>query len=280
MRIGDVAEQAGVNVETLRYYERRGLLPAPVRSPGGHRDYDVDTVRFVRAVKEAQILGFSLSEIEEYMALTRRALRVESPEEARSRLTGKLAEIDRQARRPAPDARRCGARAVRALETRSTNSTSTAAYIARGGREPVGEPLHVTNGESAASTLRETVDRGGRALVGRRTTRRPARVRPAESRRVRSQFLAEQGWGDAAAIEVGARASRRAARARRSASSSGSSPTSSTSCSSSRFWRRFRREHPSNSFRRRLSRRDGRGGARGALARPHPSGRRDCRGRA
>ena len=60
MRIGDVAEQAGVNVETLRYYERRGLLPEPVRSPGGHRDYDEDTVRFVRAVKEAQMLGFSL----------------------------------------------------------------------------------------------------------------------------------------------------------------------------------------------------------------------------
>jgi DNA-binding transcriptional MerR regulator len=65
VRIGELAEQAGVNVETLRYYERRGLLPEPVRSPGGHREYGEDAVRFVRAVKEAQTLGFTLAEIEE-----------------------------------------------------------------------------------------------------------------------------------------------------------------------------------------------------------------------
>src|SRR5262249_9532526 len=73
MRVGEVAERAGVNVETLRYYERRGLLPEPGRSPGGHREYDEDAVRFVRAVKEAQTLGFSLSEIAEYISLTRRS---------------------------------------------------------------------------------------------------------------------------------------------------------------------------------------------------------------
>src|ERR671933_1356058 len=72
MRIGEVAERAGVNVETLRYYERRGLLPEPPRSEGGHREYGADTVRFVRAVKEAQSLGFSLAEIEEYLRLARR----------------------------------------------------------------------------------------------------------------------------------------------------------------------------------------------------------------
>jgi hypothetical protein len=42
VRIGEVAEQAGVNVETLRYYERRGLLPEPPRSDGGHREYGAD----------------------------------------------------------------------------------------------------------------------------------------------------------------------------------------------------------------------------------------------
>ena len=57
MKIGEVASRAGVNVETLRYYERRGLLPAPDREPSGHRRYDEETVRFLRAIKEAQALG-------------------------------------------------------------------------------------------------------------------------------------------------------------------------------------------------------------------------------
>src|SRR5438105_9286620 len=60
MRVGEVAERAGVNVETLRYYERRGLLPTPERTPSGHRRYDEETVRFLRAIKEAQAVGFTL----------------------------------------------------------------------------------------------------------------------------------------------------------------------------------------------------------------------------
>jgi len=60
MRIGEVARRAGVNVETLRYYERRGLLDEPPRGINGHREYDEETVRFVKAVKEAQRLGFTL----------------------------------------------------------------------------------------------------------------------------------------------------------------------------------------------------------------------------
>jgi len=59
MRVGEVAERAGVNIETLRYYERRGLLPEPDRSPSGHRRYDEETVRFLRAIKEAQAVGFT-----------------------------------------------------------------------------------------------------------------------------------------------------------------------------------------------------------------------------
>jgi DNA-binding transcriptional MerR regulator len=53
VRIGEAAKRAGVNVETLRYYERRGLLPEPDRSLGGQREYDENTVRFVSAVKQA-----------------------------------------------------------------------------------------------------------------------------------------------------------------------------------------------------------------------------------
>src|SRR5690348_6166919 len=92
MRIGEVAERAGVNIETLRYYERRGLLPEPPRTPSGHRSYDDETVRFVRAVKEAQGLGLTLAEIEEFLRAARRPER--APEELRVRLAAKLDEID------------------------------------------------------------------------------------------------------------------------------------------------------------------------------------------
>jgi DNA-binding transcriptional MerR regulator len=64
-----VARQAGVNVQTLRYYERRGLLPEPERSAAGYRAYTPEAVRVVRFVKRAQLLGFSLTEIEELLHL-------------------------------------------------------------------------------------------------------------------------------------------------------------------------------------------------------------------
>lgn len=69
MRSAEVASQAGVNVQTLRYYERRGLLAPPARLPSGYRDYLPETVRAVRFVKRAQQLGFSLEEIETLLEL-------------------------------------------------------------------------------------------------------------------------------------------------------------------------------------------------------------------
>src|SRR3712207_5676151 len=69
MRIGEVARHADVNVQTLRYYERRGLLPAPRRRPSGYREYSPDTVRLVRFIKRAQELGFSLRDIAELIEL-------------------------------------------------------------------------------------------------------------------------------------------------------------------------------------------------------------------
>ena len=65
MRSGEVAAAAGVNLQTLRYYERRGLLAEPGRSPGGHRRYPDDAVVQLRAIKAAQRLGFTLTEIAE-----------------------------------------------------------------------------------------------------------------------------------------------------------------------------------------------------------------------
>jgi Hg(II)-responsive transcriptional regulator len=66
-----VADAAGVNVETLRYYERRGLLRAPRRGRGGYREYTPDAIEIVRFVKRAQGLGFTLEEIQELLALRR-----------------------------------------------------------------------------------------------------------------------------------------------------------------------------------------------------------------
>jgi Hg(II)-responsive transcriptional regulator len=69
MRIGTAAEQAGVNVQTLRYYERRGLLPQPPRRESGYREFPDDAVRVVRFIKRAQDLGFTLDEVEELLKL-------------------------------------------------------------------------------------------------------------------------------------------------------------------------------------------------------------------
>jgi Hg(II)-responsive transcriptional regulator len=69
MRIGEVASRAGVNIQTLRYYERRGLIPEPRRRASGYREFGPDTVRLVRFVKHAQELGFTLREVEELIAL-------------------------------------------------------------------------------------------------------------------------------------------------------------------------------------------------------------------
>ncbi len=69
MKIGQVASGAGVNVQTVRYYERRGLLPKAPRTPGGYRTYDPEVVARLRFIKRAQDLGFSLEEITELLGL-------------------------------------------------------------------------------------------------------------------------------------------------------------------------------------------------------------------
>ena len=69
LRTAEVAERAGVNVETLRFYERKGILPAPPRRASGYRDYPPETVERVRFIKRAQELGFSLREVQELLEL-------------------------------------------------------------------------------------------------------------------------------------------------------------------------------------------------------------------
>jgi MerR family transcriptional regulator, mercuric resistance operon regulatory protein len=63
LRSGEVAAAAGVNLQTLRYYERRGLLEEPHRTDGGHRMYPPDAVTTLRVIKAVQRLGFTLDEI-------------------------------------------------------------------------------------------------------------------------------------------------------------------------------------------------------------------------
>jgi MerR family mercuric resistance operon transcriptional regulator len=67
--IGDVAEAAGVGVETVRYYERRGLISQPARAMGGYRRYGGGHVHRIRFIKRAQDLGFTLEEIESLLKL-------------------------------------------------------------------------------------------------------------------------------------------------------------------------------------------------------------------
>lgn len=69
VRSGEVAAQAGVTVQTLRYYERRGLVPEPPRAPSGYRAYPAEVVATIRFVKRAQDLGFTLDEITELLHL-------------------------------------------------------------------------------------------------------------------------------------------------------------------------------------------------------------------
>src|SRR5919199_6927108 len=94
MRTGEVAAEAGVNVQTLRYYERRGLLPEPARRESGYRVYGPDAVRRVRFIKRAQELGFGLREAESLLALATGG--PESCEAARELAETKVAELDRR----------------------------------------------------------------------------------------------------------------------------------------------------------------------------------------
>jgi DNA-binding transcriptional MerR regulator len=199
VRVGEAAARAGVNVETLRYYERRGLLPEPEREPSGHRRYDEETVRFLRAIKEAQAVGFTLAEIGEYLRVSRRS---GSPSEAlRVRMAAKIDEIDSRIaglQRMREELARIVGCACDSLD----HCTCGAAYLARRGRDVEAPPiLHVTNGESAGNTLRQTA-LGGAVLPWQDVLHEgpvPAVSRP-ELRRMRAGFLSACGWGSRRAI--------------------------------------------------------------------------------
>jgi len=69
MRIGEVSRQSGVGIETIRYYEKEGLLAAPARRPSGYRQFDKSVVARLQFIRRAKELGFTLAEIRELLGL-------------------------------------------------------------------------------------------------------------------------------------------------------------------------------------------------------------------
>ena len=96
MTIGRLAREGQVNVETIRYYERRGLLPRPARRPSGYRIFSPSAVQVLRFVRTAQALGFSLKEIEELLSLRIQPGR--GCADVRARAEQKITEIDQKLR--------------------------------------------------------------------------------------------------------------------------------------------------------------------------------------
>src|SRR5467141_4646245 len=69
LAIGALSERTGCNVETIRFYEREGLLPAPARSPGGYRLYSEDHLKCLTFIRRARALGFSIEEVRKLLKL-------------------------------------------------------------------------------------------------------------------------------------------------------------------------------------------------------------------
>jgi len=94
LKIGELARAADVGVETIRYYERRGLLAQPPRRTSGYRQYAPRAVRRVRFIRRAQALGFTLKEIEDLLAL--RVDDDRSCADVRALARAKLEDIERR----------------------------------------------------------------------------------------------------------------------------------------------------------------------------------------
>ena len=96
LRSGQVAEAAGVNLQTLRYYERRGLLAEPERSLGGHRLYPEQAVTIVRIIRASQRLGFTLDDIAELLETGRHRHGRRPDASLHAKAVTKLAEIEQR----------------------------------------------------------------------------------------------------------------------------------------------------------------------------------------
>ena len=92
MRIGELANAGGVSPDTLRYYEREGLIPVADRTPSGYRDYGPEALSDLRFIKKAQALGLRLSEVREILEISSRG---QAPcEHVRSSVANRLVEVE------------------------------------------------------------------------------------------------------------------------------------------------------------------------------------------
>lgn len=94
LTIGKVARDAGVGVETVRFYEREGLLKQPDSRPSGYRNYEPEAIHRVRFIKQAQRLGFTLREIKELLALKLDPSATRA--QIRDRAEAKISDIDQR----------------------------------------------------------------------------------------------------------------------------------------------------------------------------------------
>ena len=114
MRIGELAEQAGLSTKAIRYYESIGVLPEPARTASGYRDYASDTGERLRFVRSAQAIGLTLGEIREILAyrdrndipcvhtvevIRRRASEIDDEIAQLERMRSELRRLERRARR-------------------------------------------------------------------------------------------------------------------------------------------------------------------------------------
>jgi MerR family copper efflux transcriptional regulator len=90
--IGGVARRAGVGIDTIRYYEREGLLPEPTRRPSGYRSYGEGTIARLRFIRRAKTLGFTLEEIRDLLALS--ADRTRGVKAVKQRAQRRLADVE------------------------------------------------------------------------------------------------------------------------------------------------------------------------------------------
>ena len=94
MRIGELAKSAGVTPDTIRYYEREGLLPPPERTPSGYRDYGPEVADDLQFIKKAQALGLKLNSVREVLEISSGG---RPPcEHVRATVSARLAEVERR----------------------------------------------------------------------------------------------------------------------------------------------------------------------------------------
>lgn len=94
LQIGRVASSAGLPIDTVRYYERQGLLEKPARTRAGYRQYSTDAVARLRFIRQAKALGFALSEIRELLML--KVAPGKSCADVKARAEAKIADIEQR----------------------------------------------------------------------------------------------------------------------------------------------------------------------------------------